>query len=78
MYGSSYFGLLLANLAGFKPPKIVKNSSQFVMKIGSKAGPFKVSPAKPNVVTPTCCDTKVKSFSEVKTPGDTNIFCEAI
>jgi hypothetical protein len=42
------------------------------MKIGSKAGPFNVSPAIPKVVTPTLCATKLKSTSEVYTPGDTN------
>jgi hypothetical protein len=41
------------------------------MKIGSKAGPFKVSPAIPNVVIPTLCETKDKSLSDVYTPGET-------
>jgi hypothetical protein len=41
------------------------------MKIGSKAGPFKVSPTIPKVVTPTLCATKLKSLSEVYTPGET-------
>jgi len=43
-----------------------------VMNIGSKAGPFWVSPTIPNVVTPTLWATKLKSTSEVYTPGDTN------
>jgi hypothetical protein len=42
------------------------------MKIGSNAGPFKVSPTIPNVVTPTLCATNDKSRSEVYTPGETN------
>ena len=48
------------------------------MKIGSNAGPFNVYPTIPNVVTPTLCETKVKSVSEVYTPGDTNTFWFAI
>jgi hypothetical protein len=42
-----------------------------VIKIGSKAGPFKVSPTIPNVVTPTLWATNDKSRSEVYTPGET-------
>ena len=42
------------------------------MNIGSKAGPCRVSPTIPNVVTPTLCATNVKSLSEVYTPGETN------
>ena len=41
------------------------------MKIGSKAGPLIVSPTIPNVVTPTLCATKLKSLSDVYTPGET-------
>jgi hypothetical protein len=41
------------------------------MKIGSKAGPIIVSPAIPKVVTPTLCATKLKSTSDVYTPGET-------
>ena len=44
------------------------------MNTGSKAGPFKVSPTKPNVVTPTLCATNDKSVSDVYTPGDTYTF----
>ena len=43
------------------------------MKTGSNAGPLGVSPNNPNVVTPTCLVTKVKSFSDVNTPGLTKI-----
>jgi hypothetical protein len=46
------------------------------MKIGSKAGPVRVSPTNPNVVTPTLCVTNVKSRSDVYTPGDTKILFE--
>jgi hypothetical protein len=49
------------------------------MNIGSNAGPERVSPTIPSVVTPTLCATKLKSLSEVYTPGDTNtLFAEAI
>ena len=60
------------NFSADVPPKYVENSSKFVMKIGSKAGPFNVSPTIPKVVTPTLYATKLKSTSEVYTPGDTN------
>jgi hypothetical protein len=49
------------------------------MKIGSNAGPCSVSPTRPKVVTPTLEATKVKSRSDVYTPGETNtLFVEAI
>jgi hypothetical protein len=41
------------------------------MNIGSNAGPFKVSPTIPKVVTPTLCETNDKSLSDVYTPGET-------
>ena len=41
------------------------------MKIGSNAGPINVSPTIPKVVTPTLCATKLKSTSDVYTPGET-------
>jgi hypothetical protein len=44
------------------------------MNIGSNAGPLRVSPTIPNVVTPTLWDTKLKSTSDVYTPGETNTF----
>ena len=40
--------------------------------MGSNAGPDRVSPTIPKVVTPTLCATKLKSLSDVYTPGDTN------
>jgi hypothetical protein len=41
------------------------------MKMGSKAGPINVSPTRPSVVTPTLCATKLRSLSDVYTPGET-------
>ena len=51
------------------------------MNTGSNAGPFKVSPTRPKVVTPTLWAINDKSVSDVYTPGDTNTFwfaCAAI
>ena len=66
IYAASYLGIcVLINFVGTVPPKKVWNSSKFVIKIGSNAGPFRVSPTKPKVVTPTLCATNDKSVSEV-------------
>jgi hypothetical protein len=62
---------VFTNFSGDVGPNTVSNSVKFVMKIGSKAGPNKVSPTIPNVVTPTLWATKLKSTSEVYTPGET-------
>ena len=72
IYAASYFGICVStNFSGEVPPKIAENSSKLDTKIGSKAGPLKVSPTIPNVVTPTLCATNDKSRSEVYTPGET-------
>jgi hypothetical protein len=44
------------------------------MNTGSNAGPLKVSPTRPKVVTPTLWATNDKSVSDVYTPGETNTF----
>jgi hypothetical protein len=66
IYAASYFGIcVFTNFSGEVPPNTVWKSSKLVIKIGSKAGPIRVSPAIPKVVTPTLCATKLKSTSEV-------------